>query len=524
MPELAAAFGFVAAKVSPFEADDLLASGVEQELAAGGSAVTMTSDRDAYQLVGERSSVLVPSRGGKPPELVGPEGVRERYGIEPSQVTDLIALRGDPSDAIPGARGIGAVSAADLLRRYGTLEGVIEHASELTPRQRESVLGAADDLRRYREVATMRRDLPVPGAARRGSRRRAGGRVGRDARAGRTVGPPPRPRLDSAPMRPDSLLIRGAGDPEDGEGLSPVLDRSTSFERWSNRTSPYARAGSPTAAEAEALLGALEEAHALTFASGMTAWSSLCFAVLRKDSILVIPDSGYYEVELLAAGPLTALGVEVRRYSPTDPDGFATACQGARLALIETPANPLMHVVDLDRAVRDAHAGGALLCCDNTVATPLLQRPLDHGADVTWQSATKSLAGHSDTLAGVLSVRDDELHGQILATRRLLGGVLAPDPAWLLLRGLRTLSVRLERQCASALALAVQLAEHPEVRAVHYPGLPRHPNHERRAPADARPLREPAQLRAAGRRARRAGRGRAAARYAARRASAASRR
>ena len=162
LPELAAAFGFVAAKISPFEADDLLASGVEQELAAGGSAVTMTSDRDAYQLVGERSSVLVPSRGGKPPELVGPEGVRERYGIEPSQVTDLIALRGDPSDAIPGARGIGAVSAADLLRRYGTLEGVIEHASELTPRQRESVLGAADDLRRYREVATMRRDLAVP--------------------------------------------------------------------------------------------------------------------------------------------------------------------------------------------------------------------------------------------------------------------------------------------------------------------------------------------------------------------------
>ena len=91
---------------------------------------------------------------------------------------------------------------------------------------------------------------------------------------------------------------------------------------------------------------------------------------------------------------------------------------------------------------------------------------------MTWQSATKSLAGHSDTLAGVLSVRDDELHAQILATRRLLGGVLAPDPAWLLLRGLRTLSVRLERQCASALALAVQLTEHPAVRAVHYPGLP----------------------------------------------------
>ena len=106
LPQLAEAFGFVAAKVSPFEADDLLASGVEQELAAGGSAVTMTSDRDAYQLVGDRSSVLVPSQGAASrPSWSTRQGVRERYGIEPSQVPDLIALRGDPSDAIPGARG-----------------------------------------------------------------------------------------------------------------------------------------------------------------------------------------------------------------------------------------------------------------------------------------------------------------------------------------------------------------------------------------------------------------------------------
>jgi cystathionine gamma-synthase len=118
------------------------------------------------------------------------------------------------------------------------------------------------------------------------------------------------------------------------------------------------------------------------------------------------------------------------------------------------------------------------VCCDNTVATPLLQRPLDHGADVTWQSATKSLSGHSDTLAGVLSVRDDELHRQIMLTRRLVGGVLPPDAAWLLLRGVRTLSVRLERQCATALDLAERIAEHPAVRAIHYPGLPDHPSHE----------------------------------------------
>jgi DNA polymerase I len=162
LPELAEAFGYAAAKVPPFEADDLLASGVEAELARGGRAIVMTSDRDAYQLVGARSSVLVPSRAGNPPELVDIAGVEDRYGISPEQVPDLIALRGDPSDAIPGAKGIGAVSAADLLRRFGTLEGVIEHVSELTPRQRDAVEGSADELRQYKQVATMRRDLPLP--------------------------------------------------------------------------------------------------------------------------------------------------------------------------------------------------------------------------------------------------------------------------------------------------------------------------------------------------------------------------
>jgi cystathionine gamma-synthase len=279
-------------------------------------------------------------------------------------------------------------------------------------------------------------------------------------------------------MRPDSLLIRGTGDNDDDDGLSPILDRSTSFEHWSSKTSPYARAGSPTTAEAEALLGELESAKVLAFASGMTAWSNLCMAVLRQGSVLVIPDSGYYEVELLAAGPLAEFGVETRRYAPGDADAFAAACEGANLALVETPSNPMMHVVDIERAARDAHAGGALLCCDNTVATPLLTRPLDHGADVSWQSATKSLAGHSDLLAGVLSVRHPQVHDRILMTRRMFGGVLAPDPAWLLLRGLRTLSVRLERGSRSALELAGRLAAHRAVTAVHYPGLPGHPNHE----------------------------------------------
>jgi DNA polymerase I len=166
IPEMAEAFGFAAAKVVPYEADDLLASAVAQEEARGGGALVFSSDRDTYQLVSDVTATLHPRPRGAL-ERVDRAGVRERYGIEPEQVPDLIALRGDPSDNIPGARGIGQKTAAELLRRYGDLEGVISHAAELTPRQRLAVEGAADDLRRYLDVATMRRDveMTIPGDA-----------------------------------------------------------------------------------------------------------------------------------------------------------------------------------------------------------------------------------------------------------------------------------------------------------------------------------------------------------------------
>ena len=158
------AFGFAAAKVPPYEADDLLATAVTMEEARGGGALVVSRDRDMYQLVSEVTAVLHPRPRGVL-ERVDRVGVRERYGIEPEQVTALIALRGDPSDNIPGARGVGQKTAADLLRRYGDLEGVIAHAADLTPRQRLAIEGSADDLRRYLDVATMRRDvgIEIPG-------------------------------------------------------------------------------------------------------------------------------------------------------------------------------------------------------------------------------------------------------------------------------------------------------------------------------------------------------------------------
>ena len=278
-------------------------------------------------------------------------------------------------------------------------------------------------------------------------------------------------------MEPDSLLVRGLVDNPSG-GLSPALDRSTTFERAPGGGSPYGRGNAPVTAEAEALLSALEDAEATLFASGMTAWTCLCLTVLGQGKALVIPTSGYYEVELLGSEVLGRFGVEVRRYDLRDAEGFRRACEGAALAIIETPSNPTLTVTDIAASAQAAHAGGALLCCDNTFGTPLLQRPLDLGADLAWQSATKYLAGHSDVLAGLITTRDSALRERLVWVRRTIGGVLAPDPAWLLLRGLRTLHVRLPRSVATASELARRLAAHPAVTAVHYPGLPDHPEYE----------------------------------------------
>src|SRR3954447_4299170 len=263
-------------------------------------------------------------------------------------------------------------------------------------------------------------------------------------------------------VEPDSLLVRGLVD-NASRGLSPALDRSTTFEREAGGSSPYGRGHAPVAAEAEALLGALEDAEATIFASGMTAWTCICLTVLSKGSALALPTSGYYSLEGFTAEILERFGVEVRRYDARDARDFERACDGATLAIIETPSTPLLTLTDIEVAARAAHAGGALLCCDSTFATPLLQRPLDLGADLAWQSATKYLAGHSDVLAGVVTTRDPDLRARLVLTRRTIGGVLAPDPAWLLLRGLRTLHVRLPRQIATATELARRLAAHPSV-------------------------------------------------------------
>ena len=152
-PQLVEAMGFVPAKADGYEADDFLAAGVAFETERGGSALVASGDRDTFQLVSERTTVLQPQVGGGPLARIGPDEVRERYGVEPAQVPDFIALRGDPSDKIPGARGVGAKTAASLLGQYGTLEAALEQGR---------FAAEADDLRLFRHVATMDREAPLP--------------------------------------------------------------------------------------------------------------------------------------------------------------------------------------------------------------------------------------------------------------------------------------------------------------------------------------------------------------------------
>ena len=152
-PQLVAAMGFAPAKAEGYEADDFLAAGVAYEEARGGAAIVASGDRDTFQLVGERTIVLQPQVGGGPLARIGPAEVRERYGVEPAQVPDFIALRGDPSDRIPGARGVGAKTAASILAQYGSLEAALEQGR---------FAAEADALRLYRHVATMDRDAPLP--------------------------------------------------------------------------------------------------------------------------------------------------------------------------------------------------------------------------------------------------------------------------------------------------------------------------------------------------------------------------
>lgn len=231
----------------------------------------------------------------------------------------------------------------------------------------------------------------------------------------------------------------------------------------------YGRSGMPTWEALEAQLGLLEDAACVAFPSGMGAISAALFAGLAAGKRVIIPADGYYVTRLLADQVLAAYGVDVVQVATRD---IATAdMTGAAVVYIETPSNPGLDVCDIAAVSARAHAAGAIVMVDNTTMTPLLQRPLDLGADVVVAADTKAPAGHSDVLFGHVASRDAAFIQRVRDWRRLSGAVPGSFEAWLVHRGIETLDVRLERMCASAGVIAQRLAGDNRVSNVRYPGL-----------------------------------------------------
>lgn len=262
-----------------------------------------------------------------------------------------------------------------------------------------------------------------------------------------------------------------------GDPVAPPIVTAATFHLPDVQGAPhvYGRNASPTWEALEAQLAILEDADCVTFPSGMAAIAAALFATLRSGARLVLPSDGYYVTRVLSEGFLAPFGVTVEAI-PTQ--AFATAdFTGAAVVYVETPSNPGLDVVDIRAVAARAHAAGALVVADNTTMTPLLQRPLDLGADLVVAADTKAPAGHSDVLGGHVAGRDARLVDRVRDWRRMSGAVPGAFEAWLVHRGIETLELRLARMCASAGVIAARLAGHPAVRALRYPGLADDPSH-----------------------------------------------
>lgn len=243
----------------------------------------------------------------------------------------------------------------------------------------------------------------------------------------------------------------------------------------------YARSHNPTWTHLEKAVAQMESgpgyrANALVFASGMAACTAVFGAILRPGDIVVLPSNAYYAARVLAQEYFSKMGI-ILRLAPTANNAQAEHLEGAKLLWLESPSNPTMEICDIAALSEAAHQAGALVAVDNTTPTPLGQLPLALGADFSVASDTKAMTGHSDLLLGHVATRDLELRAKIDQWRTLTGGVLGPMEAWLALRSIATLPLRLERACENAQRIAEFLTTRSEVETVLYPGLPDHPGH-----------------------------------------------
>ncbi|HEX8212468.1 MAG TPA: PLP-dependent transferase [Longimicrobium sp.] len=276
-------------------------------------------------------------------------------------------------------------------------------------------------------------------------------------------------------VKPESWLVSAGRGAEPGAPLNVPLVPASNFIIGSGRD--YSRDdGTPTWEALEEVIGGLEAGRAVAFSSGMAAIAAV-FDQLSAGAVVVLPDDCYQGV-----GGLVAAGAErgrwsVQRVAVEDTAGWIRACGEADLIWLESPSNPLLTVADLEAVCAAPRKPWAIVAVDNTFATPLNQQPLELGATVSLQSATKFIGGHSDLLAGVATTREDALWHALRRSRELNGATPGTLEAYLAVRGARTLAIRLQRAQQTAMLLAERLAAHPLVARVRYPGLPSHPTH-----------------------------------------------
>ncbi|MGH2455547.1 MAG: cystathionine gamma-synthase [Candidatus Limnocylindria bacterium] len=288
----------------------------------------------------------------------------------------------------------------------------------------------------------------------------------------------------------ETLVVHAGADPDPATGaVVPAIQMSTTFKQDAVGATrggfEYGRSDNPTRRALETAIATLEGgAHGFAYASGLAATQNVLYLTQPGDRV-VLSDDVYGGTWRLADRVWSRYGIQADAVDLTDLDAVAAAVAGegpggraARLVWVETPTNPLLKVVDISAVARLAASAGALTVVDNTFATPFLQRPLELGADLVMHSATKYLGGHSDVIGGLLATRSDELAERLRFHQNAAGAVPSPFDCFLVMRGLRTLAVRMERACANARAIAYWLGGRPEVERVHWPGYHEHPQAE----------------------------------------------
>ena len=285
-------------------------------------------------------------------------------------------------------------------------------------------------------------------------------------------------------MEFETKAIHAGQDPEPAYGAVsvPIYQTSTYAQEsvGKHKGYDYARTGNPTRTALETAMAALEEGFGgLCFASGMAAESTFFYLLSPGDHVIVADDVYGGTYRLVNRVLREAMGIEFDTVDLTDLEALKKALrEETRLVWVETPTNPLLKIIDIAAVADLAHEAGAWCAVDNTFASPYLQQPLKLGADAVIHSATKYLGGHSDVVGGAIVTAQAEMHERLAFLQNAVGGVPGPLDCFLVLRGLKTLALRMEAHCRNAQRLAKFLSAHPRVRKTYYPGLPDHPGHD----------------------------------------------